>query len=67
LYSISIAYFIDCFGSTLPPNQPKSEPSNNTARRKLSLNNGYSSAASKGGADRNLMDQTIMEEMDSDY
>jgi hypothetical protein len=33
----------------------------------LNLNNGYSSAASKGGADRNLMDQTIMEEMDSDY
>jgi hypothetical protein len=33
----------------------------------LNLNNGYSSAASKSGANRNLLDQTIMEEMDSDY
>lgn len=33
---------------------------------KLNLSNGYSSATSKGGR-RNLLDQTIMEEMDSDY
>jgi hypothetical protein len=33
----------------------------------LNLNNGYSSTTSKSGANRNLLDQTIMEEMDSDY
>lgn len=32
----------------------------------LDLRNGYSSAASTGG-NRNLLDTTIMEEMDSDY
>jgi len=32
----------------------------------INLTNGYSSGASKGGP-RNLLDQTIMEEMDSDY
>ena len=32
----------------------------------LDLPNGYSSAASAGGS-RNLLDQTIMEELDSDY
>jgi hypothetical protein len=42
-------------------------PSRNGMVNLTNLNNGYSSAASKGGADRNLMDQTIMEEMDSDY
>lgn len=37
-------------------------PSNGT----INLTNGYGSAAGKGGT-RNLLDQTIMEEMDSDY
>jgi hypothetical protein len=32
----------------------------------IDLTNGYSSAAGKGGP-RNLLDTTIMEEMDSDY
>jgi hypothetical protein len=32
----------------------------------INLTNGYSSAAGKGGP-RNLLDTTIMEEMDSDY
>ena len=32
----------------------------------INLTNGYSSAAGQGGP-RNLLDQTIMEEMDSDY
>ena len=32
----------------------------------INLTNGYSSAAGTGGP-RNLLDQTIMEEMDSDY
>jgi hypothetical protein len=32
----------------------------------IDLINGYSSAAGRGGP-RNLLDQTIMDEMDSDY
>jgi hypothetical protein len=32
----------------------------------INLTNGYSSAAATGGP-RNLLEQTIMEEMDSDY
>jgi len=32
----------------------------------INLTNGYGSAAGQGGP-RNLLDQTIMEELDSDY